>query len=139
IRTTTWMAAPLMAEIASVWIKDGTANAILKSKRKEAAARQKLALGILGAGRVESHPAAYHLWLHLPEPWRSLTFTEAARRAGVAVTPSESFVAGRGGTPDAVRVCLGAARDRPQLETGLRILQSLLATPPEPGPLPLGP
>jgi DNA-binding transcriptional MocR family regulator len=139
IRTTTWMAAPLMAEIAALWIKDGTANAIIKSKRREAAARHKLALALLGAERVESHPAAYHLWLHLPEPWRSETFADAARRRGVAVTPAQTFLVGRGATPDAVRVCLGAARDRAQLEDGLRILASLLDAPPEPGALPVGP
>src|SRR5262249_58990543 len=108
IRTTTWMAAPLMAEIAALWIKDGTANTIVKSKRKEAAARQKLAVALLGSERVESHPASYHLWLHLPEPWRSETFTAAARQRGVAITPAQAFLVGRAATPDAVRVSLGA-------------------------------
>jgi DNA-binding transcriptional MocR family regulator len=133
IRTTTWMAAPLMAEIAALWIKDGSADAILKRKRKEAAARHRLALGILDGQRLGAHPAAYHLWLHLPEPWRSETFVEAARRRGVAVTPAQAFVVGRSATPDAVRVCLGAARDRTQLEAGLRTLADILGEAPEAG------
>jgi len=40
---TTWMAAPLLAELAASLIEDGTAGAILRSKRKEAEARQDLA------------------------------------------------------------------------------------------------
>jgi DNA-binding transcriptional MocR family regulator len=126
IRATTWMAAPLLAEVAAVWIEDGTADHILARNRKEAAARHRLALSVLGRFEVQSHPAAHHLWLHLPEPQRSETFTAAARRAGVAVTPALAFVVGAGAAPRAVRVCLGLARDRAQLEQGLRILAGIL-------------
>jgi DNA-binding transcriptional MocR family regulator len=139
IRGTTWMAAPLMAEIAARWIKDGTAETIVKRKRKEAAARQRLAAGILGRSAGRTHPAAYHLWMGLPRPWRGEVFADAARQRGVGVTPASAFATGRTGVPDAVRVCLGAARDRAELERGLRVLGELLATSPEPAPLPSGP
>ena len=139
IRTTTWMAAPLMAEIAARWIMEGTADAILKRKRKEAAVRQRVALSLLAGSPVESDPAAYHLWLHLPEPWRSETFVDAARRRGVAVTPAQAFMVGRGAVPAAVRVCLGAAADRAQLEFGLGVLAALLTRSPEPAPITTGP
>ena len=62
-----------------------------------------------------------------------------ARRKGVGVTPASAFAVGRAGAPDAVRVCLGAARDRAELERGLRVLADLLAASPEPAPLPSGP
>jgi len=55
------------------------------------------------------------------------------------VTPASAFATGRTAVPDAVRVCLGAARDRDQLERGLRVLAELLAASPEPAPLPSGP
>jgi len=139
IRGTTWMAAPLMAEIAATWIADGTAEAILKRKRKEAVARQRLAAKVIGRLLAGSHRSAYHLWLSLPRPWRSEAFAEVARRRGVAVTPASAFATGRAGVPDAVRVCLGAARDHGELERGLRALAELLATSPEPAPLPSGP
>jgi DNA-binding transcriptional MocR family regulator len=130
IRATTWMAAPLMAEIVCQWIKDGTAEQIVKRKRQEAAERQRLAAAVLGRFPFQSHEAAYHLWLHLPDPWRSETFAEEARRRGVAVTPAQSFVVGRAATPHAVRVCLGAPADRRQLEKGLRTLAGILEASP---------
>jgi DNA-binding transcriptional MocR family regulator len=138
IRGTTWMAAPLMAEIAMRWIADGTAEAIVARKRKEAAARQRLAVDVLERFDVMTHPGAYHLWLPLAEPWRGETFAEAARRRGVAVTPAAAFSVGRGASPDAVRVCLGAARDGKELERGLQVLAALLAGSPE-TPAPAGP
>jgi len=76
IRATTWAAAPLMAEIASTWILDGTAETILAERRREAAERQVLAARILGREQLRAHPLGYHVWLLLPEPWRSQTFAE---------------------------------------------------------------
>jgi DNA-binding transcriptional MocR family regulator len=111
IRATTWMAAPLMAEIASRWVEDGTAARLLDAKREEATARQEIAARVLGRFRIDTHPQAYHLWLHLPDPWRSETFADEARRLGVAVTPSQAFLVGRGSAPHAIRVCLGPAPD----------------------------
>jgi DNA-binding transcriptional MocR family regulator len=131
IRATTWMAAPLMAEIVARWIGDGTARQVVRLRRDEARARQRLAAAALRGFRVDAHPSAHHLWLHLPEPWRSESFAEEARRHGVAVTPSQSFLVGRAAAPHAVRVCLGAPADRGQLEQGLRTLASLLHAPAE--------
>jgi hypothetical protein len=49
----------------------------------------------------------------------------------VAVTPAQAFVVGSGAAPRAVRVCLGVARDRAQLEKGLRILAGVLDQRPD--------
>ena len=128
---TTWMASPLMAELAARLIEDGTADAILERKRKEAAARQAIAAKILpGSPGPGAHPLSYHLWLPLPEPWRGTEFADRARQRGVAVNPGEVFAAGGVKPPAAVRVCLGAARSRDQLEKGLRILRDTLEAAP---------
>jgi DNA-binding transcriptional MocR family regulator len=133
IRTTTWMAAPLMAEVMAVWIRNGTAERIVARQRTEAAARQRLAAQALCGLRYDAQPHGYHLWLHLPEPWRSETFAEQAARRGVRVTPSQTFLVGRASPPHAVRVCLGAAPDHARLERALRILVDLLEGPPDTG------
>jgi DNA-binding transcriptional MocR family regulator len=144
IRGTTWMAAPLMAELASRWIQDGTAQAIVEKKRREAAARQALAARVLAGAQVEAQPGAYHLWLGLPGAWSAEAFADAARGRGVVVTPAAAFAvpsarSHRSALPAAVRVCLGAAPARASLERGLNVLAGLLESPREPVPLPTGP
>jgi DNA-binding transcriptional MocR family regulator len=132
IRTTCWMAAPLMAEIAASWIADGTAERLLLRTREETTARRALAGEILARRRFDAHRNGCHLWLHLPEPWHGAQFASAARSRGVAVTPPEAFTAGRGEAPHAVRVCLGAAADRDQLARGLRLVDETLDGAPAP-------
>ena len=132
LRTTVWMAPPLMAEIASEWIRDGTAERLVEQKRTEAAARQSIAAHALSGFEFDAHPLSFHLWLHLPEPWRSNEFSAHLRRRGVAVTPSEAFVPGRVEAPHAVRVCLGAPRRRAHLEEGLDVVREVLHGTPDP-------
>jgi DNA-binding transcriptional MocR family regulator len=128
IRASTWMASPLAAEIAARWIADGTADRITAAHREEAAWQQALAARILGPWTYEAAPAGYHLWLHLPEPWRSSDFVVSCRQRGVGITSPEAFVPGRGEAPHAVRVCLGQAGSRARLEQGLRTLAAVLET-----------
>jgi DNA-binding transcriptional MocR family regulator len=132
LRATVWMAAPLMAEIASEWILDGTADRLVDQKRSEAGARQLIARNAFAGFQFDAHPLSFHLWLHLPEPWRSNEFSAQLRRRGVAVTPAEAFVPGREEPPHAVRVCVGAPRSRAQLEKGLEIVRSVLQETPDP-------
>ncbi len=126
LRTTVWMASPLAAAIATRWITDGTAAHLVAARRAEAAARQALAAEILGPWRPRAHPEGYHLWLALPEPWRSGAFADAAHAEGVAVTRPENFVPGQRAAPQAVRVCPMAPDRRADAETGLRRLAAVL-------------
>lgn len=140
IRTTTWMAAPLMVEIAANWIEQGVADTLLDARRAEAVARQQIAQRILGRHHPASHPNAYHLWLRLPGDWQSDAFAEAARRRGAPVAPRSQFlVSPKSGGGDAVRVSLGAVRDREQLERGCEIIADLLSQPPTVATLAAGP
>jgi DNA-binding transcriptional MocR family regulator len=131
IRATTWMAAPLMVEIMARWMKDGTAQRVLKRRRDEARARQRLAAETLRGFRIDAQPTGHHAWLHLPEPWRAESFAAEARRHGVAVTPAQVFQVGRAAAPHGVRLGLGAPRSREELERGLARLSGVLTTPVE--------
>jgi DNA-binding transcriptional MocR family regulator len=126
LRATTWAVAPLTAAVASAWIRDGTADALLAARRAEARERQALARAALAGADLATHPEAYYLWLRLPEPWRAESFTAEARARGVLVTPAEAFAVGRGLAPHAVRLCLGAARSRETLARGLAAVAELL-------------
>jgi DNA-binding transcriptional MocR family regulator len=134
IWATTWMAPPLMAEIAALWIENGTADRLGAEQRREAAARQALARALLGEIAAKAHPHALHLWLELPDPWRSESFAREALGRGVAIAPAEIFAVGRAPIPHAVRVGLGAAHDRAELARALHILAELLASAPASGP-----
>lgn len=123
---THWMVAPLMAEIATLWIDDGTADLVVERKRTESAARQRMAREILSGIAYRAHPNGYHLWIELPNGWKSAELVAEAHRRGVAVTPAESFAVGEAEVPPAVRACLGAARDRRDVRTALTVLAGIL-------------
>jgi DNA-binding transcriptional MocR family regulator len=131
LRTTIWMASPLLAEVATRWLQDGTAGRLIEQTRRETAARQELARELLSGCDFSTHPHAFHLWLQMPEPWCANDFVALAARRGVAVTPPAAFVPGRGPSPHAVRVCLGGP-SRPRLAEGLKILRELLKHSPSP-------
>jgi DNA-binding transcriptional MocR family regulator len=131
IRASTWLIAPLLAELASEWIERGEAEAMVAWKREETSARHAAALRVLGRW-LPGTPPSFHLWLPLPEPWRTEEFVAQARARQVVVSPSEEFVVGRESAPHAVRVCLGATTSRARLEEGLGRLADLLENGPEP-------
>lgn len=122
----TWMASPLMAEVAARWIRDGTAERMVAERRREAERRQRVLARALGGFDYRSHPQGFHAWLELPDPWRGADFVAEARARGVAVTPPEAFAVGRAEAPRAVRVCLGPEPDLERLERGLRTLDDAL-------------
>ncbi len=131
IRASTWLTSPILAELVTEWIESGEANEMVEWKRNEIGARHDLALRILGSW-LPSGPISFHLWLPLPEPWRTEAFVAQARSRGVMITPSQEFMISRDSAPHAVRVCLGATLSRERLEEGLRRLAVLLAQGPEP-------
>jgi DNA-binding transcriptional MocR family regulator len=131
LMATTTMASPLVAEVAAALIEDGTADALVGARRKEAAVRQRSARERLG-GRVArgSDSGAFHLWLELPESWRSEEFAWHARERGVALTSAEAFAVGRESAANAVRICLGAEDDRRVVDGALDVVAGLLGTLP---------
>ena len=94
VRATLYSAPPLMARIVGGWIADGTAARLAEAKRAETRRRNSRARHILSgiAGAVVAgDPAAPHLWLTLPEPWRADDFVAAAQRRGVGIIPAAAF------------------------------------------------
>ena len=121
-----WMVAPLMAELATMWIEDGTADGVLLQKRARAAERQKIAREILRGYDYQTHENALHIWLPLPRGWTSADFASRAMQHGVVVAPAEAFAVRERGAPAAVRISLSGAENSEQLIRGLRRLVSLL-------------
>ncbi len=128
VRTTLWMAAPLMVEIAARWLVDGTGERLAARKREELRERHVLVQEILGAHyRVETQPRSLHFWLYLPEPWRSDELVMQARQRGILVAGAEAFAVGRGEVPHAVRVAIAAPAEREDLRRALTTLHDILS------------
>lgn len=127
---TNWMTAPLCAEIAAMWIEEGTADETCTRKKAEARRRVALAREILKDFDVRCDDNGHHAWLSLPECWRGAAqFAEEARRAGVAVAPADLFCVGPN-APAAVRLALSTPGNMETLSAGLVKLKNLLAGPP---------
>src|SRR5690606_23995379 len=60
-----WMATPLIAEIGSKWVTDGTANELVLWQRAALQRRQEVAAEVLAGMDVHAHPNALHVWVNL--------------------------------------------------------------------------
>ncbi len=131
LRASVLMASPLLAGLATGWVRDGTATTVLAAIRREAAARQAIARAELPEGSFTAHPEGLHLWLRLPARWDRLHFAVDLRRRGLAVVPSDAFAVDPAQPPPgAVRISLGAARSRQALRGALRAVADVLTKPP---------
>ena len=128
IRATSAMASPLSAAIASRWIEDGTAEAVLAAIRRETRERQAIAAELLPATYLLADPEGFHIWLRLPAAWSRGEFSTRLRSAGIGVVASDAFAVGP--APEVVRLGLGAAESHDHLRQSLGIVADLLAEVP---------
>ncbi|MCB4456782.1 MocR-like ectoine utilization transcription factor EhuR [Leisingera sp. McT4-56] len=126
-----WMATPLMCELASRWVRDGTALELARWQRRVLAERHAIAAEVLQGWNWQGHPAALHLWLALPGGWTSEGFAAYARQLNVAVAPDTPFLAPRVLPQNAVRISLGSVQDPVRFRQGLELLAGMLRQPPE--------
>ena len=120
--------SPLTAAIATNWIYNGTADAVLAAIRKESMARQEITKAVLPPGTFMTDAEAYHLWLSLPPPWTRAEFTARLRSVGIGVVSSDAFALGV--APEAVRLSLGVPPTKDDLRTSLQTISNLLGEQP---------
>ncbi|WP_042336993.1 aminotransferase-like domain-containing protein [Bradyrhizobium sp. DOA9] len=125
VKTTNWMVAPLIAEIATRWLTTHLASDILESVRVETKVRRTIANKFLGKP-VPIHESSYHLWIEVPRDTTLAAFVVALRQRGVAVSPGDSFAVGSVLGDTRIRIGLGAAADHSLLRTGLSIIRQAL-------------
>lgn len=125
IRSGGWTAQGFCYVAAERLMSDGTAAEITRLKRDDAKQRQRLATELLPGLEVQTNPKSYHLWLTLPETWRSQTFVAAAARHDIALTPSSAFAVNPGHAPNAIRLAL-AQPSHTQLREALGTLAHIL-------------
>lgn len=121
LQATAQMPPRLMVALVTHWLKAGITDEIVSAIRNEAAGRQNLARKMLKGISFASRPGAHHLWLSLPRHWNASSFAAHILRAGLAVVASDAFAVEQP-APQAVRVSLGAARNRAELAQALELL-----------------
>lgn len=126
LRASLQMSVPLALAVVTRWLRDGTADAIIKAVSAEAAARQRIAAEALRGQTYAADPNGHHVWLTLPAPWSSSRFAAHLQRRGLGVVTSDAF-ATRETAPDCIRLALGAAPGRQALARALEILNQSLA------------
>ena len=127
LRAVVQMPSPLMAAVASKWMRDGTARDLIAAIRAEAAARQALARDALQGHAAAAHPGGLHVWLALPDRWPASRFVAHLSGRGLAVVTADAF-ATDAAPPNAIRLALGAARSQAQLARALTILKDALGS-----------
>lgn len=126
---TNWMATPLVAELATRWIEDGTALELVDRQRRALRLRQAIAAEALEGIDYRSHPDALHIWIPLDNRSED-EVVSLARLHDVAIAPGASFRID-GTPPPALRVCLGQPSEA-ELKGALAILAGILNSDPEP-------
>jgi DNA-binding transcriptional MocR family regulator len=115
--------------LATCWVGDGVADAMLQAIRAESEARQALAARHLARHALQAAPEGFHFRLPLPAgsagAWEVVEFASYLRTQGVAVVASAAFSAD-GDPPDAVRVCLGGPMSRGGCEQALALIADTL-------------
>lgn len=125
LRAATVMASPISTALATRWIMDGTAEAIVQFVREESAARQRIVASLLPAETYTADPHGFHVWITLPDGWTRSAFASQGRSAGLGVVGSDPFCVA-GTPPEAVRLCLGGPSTRQQITHGLEVLAHAL-------------
>ncbi|WP_201833627.1 PLP-dependent aminotransferase family protein [Microvirga zambiensis] len=121
LRVTSWSATNLPAEIATRWIEDGTAQALIDIQRQEARARQALVAEFLGEHVAQTHPLSLCAWLKVPTRWAEESLVRALAQKNIAVTPSDPFIAG-GHQSAGIRICLGGRLSHAALGRSLQAI-----------------
>jgi DNA-binding transcriptional MocR family regulator len=133
LRASTWLTPPLLGEILTRWIADGTAEQVLRQRIAACRERNAVAREALADLRVAGDPGSPHLWLELPEPWSPGSFVAAARDEGILVAPGDDYAVDRQRPTFGIRIGLNAEVPDDRLTAALATLRRLLLVGPAAG------
>ncbi|MFA5041282.1 MAG: PLP-dependent aminotransferase family protein [Bdellovibrionales bacterium] len=126
LRITTWLASPLLMELAAKLISCGDADRLIKEQKAEIRKRHEMLKETFRGFDCSSHADALHAWVALPEPWRAASFRDVLAKKEVLVLSADSFAAERSNSTHAIRICLGTPPQRAKVAEGLQIIRDSL-------------
>jgi DNA-binding transcriptional MocR family regulator len=125
-----WMATPIMAEIATKWVGDGTAMELVEWQRAALKRRHAIAAEMFANVPYRAQRDGLHVWLPLTGDRLEEGFVAQARLQGVAIAPGASFRISQEEWRPAVRISLGSTTEG-ELRAGLGVVAKLLLGDPE--------
>ena len=126
LRSTGWMATPMMAEVVHQLIDSGRLDDQVRRKREAAARRDALARQILGSRLPARLSApAFHIWLPIPAGRTTASLIAQAAAAGVTIAPPDALQS-FDPMSNGVRLCLGAPANDNDVEYALRTVATIL-------------
>lgn len=106
-----WMATPVMVDLLSHWVEDGSLDQLIAWQRTALQRRYDIVSQIFAGLDYRAHPQGLHVWLQLPEGLEEDPFVSQMRAQGVAVASGRAFRVNDFARRNAVRIALGAADD----------------------------
>jgi DNA-binding transcriptional MocR family regulator len=124
LRVTGWSATNVVSEMASRWVEDGTAKALLDVQRKEVRARQAIVGEVLAPVLLSHHPLSLCALLAVPPRWNEEGLVRVLAQRGVAVTSSEPFISGSDRPPGCIRLSIGGRYSHQHLREAFTLVRS---------------
>lgn len=109
VHETAVMAPPLSAALVSLWLRDGTFEALVAAVRAEAVVRRRLIAHHLTELDVAMHPEGYHVWLLDGSGRGPQGLADALRPTGLSAVPGDRFLVDRAQPSPYLRLSIGGA------------------------------
>ncbi|MBA1275660.1 MocR-like ectoine utilization transcription factor EhuR [Stutzerimonas azotifigens] len=125
LRVNSWMATPLLGEIATRWIEGGQAEALVQLQRQLLANRQAMVEQELGEHLLRNHVYSLNAWLRVPDYWEAEMLQRELRQRQIALTLPDPFMPPGAPRPRAMRLCVGAECSEAQMRQGLQAVREV--------------
>lgn len=126
IRSHCWFTSPLTIEVAQRWVSSDAFAVSQQAIKEQLAERFEAVSQILAGYQFTVMQGSFHVWLHLPEPWRASDFEARLSEKGVAVLSGEPFAIGRFAVPQAIRICVSGPVTFEEVVKGLEAIRDEL-------------
>lgn len=131
LRVNSWMATPLLAEVATRWIADGTAQALIEIQRTRLEQRQNMVCHAFGELVIGQHVNGLSAWVGIPEHWVLDALVKELRDRNIAVTSPDPFLVLGSQRPSAIRLCLGADASDVRVQTAINTIAGVFRQYPQ--------
>jgi DNA-binding transcriptional MocR family regulator len=107
-------------------LADGSLDLVIEAKLVEGGRRNAAARAVLGAAAAPGVPAAWHLWVALPDGMTAAEGEAACKAEGALVSGGNWFAAPDTAETHAIRVGLGGEVDADRVQAGVEMVARVL-------------